>query len=229
MLRTELRDGVALVSLDDGKANAVSESFSAALEAGLDFALGQARAVIITGRPARFSAGYDLNVIRQGPEAARAMREAGARMLLRLFLHPQPVVIACTGHALAAGALILLAADTRIGTHGEFKIGLNETSIGLVLSPFAVHLARARIAVEHQTEAVIQARTYTPNDAIARGFLDEVAPAEDLLETALARAVALTRLDTATYAGIKRRLREPSARHMAASLGIELNAEGGIG
>lgn len=226
MLHTELRDGVALVTLDDGKANAVSEAFSAALEAGLDFALANARAVVIAGRAGRFSAGYDLNVIRQGPEAARAMREAGARMLLRMLLHPQPVVIACTGHALAAGALILLAADTRIGTRGAFKIGLNETSIGLVLSPFAVHLARGRIPVEHLTEAVIQARSYAPDEAIARGFLDEVVPAEALLQSALARAKGLTALDTATYAGIKRRLRNPTAQLMAASLGIELNADG---
>lgn len=223
MLKTELSDGVALLALDDGKANAVSEAFSAAVETGLDFALAQARAVVLAGRPARFSAGYDLNVIRQGEQASRAMREAGARMLLRLFLHPQPVVIACTGHALAAGALILLAGDTRIGTRGAFKIGLNETSIGLVLSPFAVHLARARIPVEHQTEAVIQARVYAPDDAIARGFLDEVTPADALLDTCRARATALAALDSATYAGIKRRLRDPTAQLIAASLGIEIS------
>lgn len=92
MLTIDNRGDVAVLTLDDGKANVVSESFSAAVHEGLDAALKDAKAVVLTGRAGRFSAGYDLNVIRDGtPEAAVAMREAGARMMLRLFTHPQPV------------------------------------------------------------------------------------------------------------------------------------------
>jgi enoyl-CoA hydratase len=73
------------------------------------------------------------------------MVEAGAELLLKIYMHPQPVIIGCTGHAVAAGALLLLTGDYRIGISGDFKIGLNETSIGLSLPTFGLELARDRL------------------------------------------------------------------------------------
>ena len=145
---------VAVLKIDDGKANVVSEAFSRVLNEGLDAAERDADAVLIVGCPGRFSAGYDLSVIRDGtPEQAAAMRSAGAWTMYRLFMHPRPVVMACTGHALAAGALILLAGDTRIGVRGDFKIGLNETAIGLALPTYGVELAKARMPAGQLTQS----------------------------------------------------------------------------
>jgi enoyl-CoA hydratase len=86
-----------------------------------------------------------------------AVGRAGALTMHRLFMHPQPVVMVCTGHALAAGALILLTGDTRIGVRDDFKIGLNETAIGLALPTFALELAKACVPAEQLTADVIQA------------------------------------------------------------------------
>ena len=191
MLNTEINGDVAVLHIDDGKANVVSKAFSAALNEGLDIAARDAKAVLIAGRPGRFCAGYDLKVIRAGGDEAASMRRAGTELMIRLFTHPQPVVMACTGHALAAGGLILLTGDTRIGARGDFKIGLNETAIGLPLPAYALALARARIPVEALTASVLQARIHDPDSAVCAGFLDEVVAPEDLLETALARATAL--------------------------------------
>lgn len=226
MLTVEERDSAGLVTLDDGKANAVGFEFVAALHDGLDWALEKAQAVVIAGRPGVFSAGFDLKVIRQGAAEAQPLRMQGARMMARLLLHPQPVVLACTGHAIAAGALILLCGDTRLGVAGDFKIGLNETAIGLVLSTFGTELAQFRIPAQHLTRSIIQADLCSPDEAVERAFIDEVVAADALIDTALQRAGSLIDLDAKAYGAVKRRLRAPTAQRMTAEFEIDLQAEG---
>ena len=114
MLSFSTEGKVAVLAMDDGKANAVGHDFIDALNQGLDQALGESSAVLITGRPGVLSAGFDLKEFEKGAEAAATLVNKGAHMLLRIFKHPQPVVIACAGHSVAAGALMLLAADTRM-------------------------------------------------------------------------------------------------------------------
>lgn len=218
MLTIEQHQDIALLRADDGKANAVSEAFSAAVNEGLDAAERDARVVVLTGRPGRFSAGFDLNVVRAGGAPAAAMRTAGARLLARLFMHPQPVVIACSGHALAAGALLLLTGDTRLGVRGDFKIGLNETAIGLALPDWAVSLARARLPVDALTHSVIQARVHDPDGAVEAGFLDETVEPAQLLDAALIRAGELAQIAGEAYGTIKQRVRGPAAREMLDSI-----------
>jgi enoyl-CoA hydratase len=219
MLSIEHVDDVAVLTIDDGKANVVSEDFSRAVNAGLDEALSSSKAVVLKGRPGRFSAGFDLSVVRDGtPEAAKAMRDAGARTMHRIFLHPQPVVIACTGHALAAGALILLSGDNRIGIDGDFKIGLNETAIGLALPAYGLELAKARMPVQHLTSSVIQAQIHTPQSAVQAGFLDEVVDPQQLHDAALSKATALAAISGDAYATVKQRLRGAVGQAMLDSI-----------
>lgn len=196
-IRYDLRGEVAVITLDDGKANAIAHETIAGIHDGLDRAEREARAVLLAGRPGRLSAGFDLATMRGGPEQVRGLVEAGARMLLRLYTHPRPVVVACTGHALAAGAILLLAADVRIGARGDFKIGLNEVAIGLTLPVFAVELARERLSKRHFTAAATQARIFDPEAAVDAGFLDRVEAAEAVLEAAHAEAARLAALSEA--------------------------------
>jgi enoyl-CoA hydratase len=127
---------------------------------------------------------------------------------MRLFVHPQPVVVAVTGHALAAGALLVLSCDTRIGlTAGSSKIGLNETAIGMVLPEFAYELAAARLSKRHLTRAAIQAEIYDPEGAVAAGYLDSLAA--DPVAAAMEEATRLAALPVAAYAGTKSSLRQP--------------------
>lgn len=204
----ELRDGVAWLSLDDGKANALSLAMSRAIGAALDRAAAEAKVVVLRGRPGILGGGFDLKVIRGGDMAARAaMVEAGMALISRLYLHPQPLVIACTGHAVAAGALTLLTGDIRIGLKGAFRIGLNETAIGLTLPPAGVELARDRLVPGALVEATLGARLYGPDEAVAAGYLDRavfVAEFDKVVGEAAARCLAL---DGAAYAGTKARLR----------------------
>ena len=178
MLNYRLQDKVAVIGLDDGKANAVGHDFVDAMTEGLDKAEREAGAVVITGRDGVFSAGFDLKELAKGEQQRTDLVNRGAAMLLRLFSLPQPVVVASAGHAIAAGALVLLAADTRLGAAGDFKYGLNETAIGMSLPPFGMEMAKCRLSKRHQTQTIIQAQLYDPDAAQQVGYLDQVVAAD---------------------------------------------------
>ncbi|HEX7777345.1 MAG TPA: crotonase/enoyl-CoA hydratase family protein [Parvibaculum sp.] len=207
ILSYTLNDGVAVLAMDDGRANALGHAMIEALKSALLRAEGEARAILIMGRERRFSAGFDLQVMASGTENVVPLVTAGAELLLDIYTHPLPVVIGCTGHAMAAGALLLLAADVRIGAEGDFKIGLPEVAIQMTMPIFGLELARDRLARNHLTAAVSQARIYTPVEAAQIGYLDATAPAAALFETALARARELAALPQPAFRNTKRKER----------------------
>jgi enoyl-CoA hydratase len=214
----QVRNETAILTMDDGKANALSLSMSQALNAALDRAAKEAKAVVIRGRTGVLCGGFDLNVIRAGDAAQRAaMTEAGMALLARLYLLPQPLIIACTGHAVAAGCLMLLTGDVRIGVRGAFRIGLNETAIGLSLPQAGIELARDRLMPQVLTEAVLQARLYGPDDAARIGYLDRAVDAGDFEATIAETAQALQALDPGAFATTKRRLRQATLDRVPAS------------
>jgi enoyl-CoA hydratase len=223
---------VARIIFDDGKANALSLQAIAQLNQALDQIEDEsaARAVVLAGRPGRFSAGFDLRVMQAGPEAMRQLVRDGAQLMARLFLFPCPVVVACTGHALAAGAVMLLTPDTCIGADGEFKIGLNEVSIGLPLPVFAVELGRARLSGRQLMEAACHARIYDPAGAQQVGFLHQVVPAEQVVDRAMdhARQLAQT-LVPGAYHQTKLRARQAIAHHILDTLDDDLASFGFAG
>ena len=210
---------VALIIMDDGKANAFGPPMIAAVDAMLDRAADDAKAVVLTGRPGIFSGGFDLNVIRGGDATqARAQALGGARLMMRLYGWPQPLVVAAPGHAIALGAFCVLTGDHRLGADGEFRIGLNEVAIGATLPPFAWLLAKERLSKRYLTQATLTAKMYEPNGACDAGFLDEVVAADKLRDVALERAAQLAELDANAYAGMKQGLRGESIDAVLAGL-----------
>ncbi len=199
---------IAILTFDDGKANAVSHDFIDGMTAGLDSAEKEAKAVVIMGKPGMFSAGFDLKEIQKGQAEAVALVNRGAEMLYRLFGFPQPVIAGCSGHAVAAGAFTLLACDTRIGVACDFKLGLNDTAIGMTLPVFGHQLAQNRLSKRHLTAAVIQSQMYSPDESVDAGFLDSVVNADELETACVAAAEQLMALPTATYGQMKRDTRQ---------------------
>jgi enoyl-CoA hydratase len=217
----ERRDSVLVVHLDDGKANALSSSMIGAIGAALDQAEADDSigAVVLHGREGKFCAGFDLSVMRGGDISAMANLVCdGGELVSRLYGSSIPVVAACTGHALAAGALLLLGCDVRIGADVDCKIGLNEVAIGMVLPDWAFNIAIERLSRRHLQLAVATARITDARGAVDVGYLDEVAPVDAVLETAVARATELATLNGRAYAGTVRALRGKLLAEMAAQI-----------
>jgi len=202
-----LEQKVAVIRMDDGKANALSVDMIDGLLAALTRAESEASAVVLTGRPDRFCAGFDLRVMMSGPEQAKALLGRGSELLLRLYGATLPLVIAASGHALAGGALVVLTGDTRIGARGEYKIGLNEVAIGLPVPVLAMEFARSRLTPAELTRATLFSQIYTPDAAVAAGYLDRVADPDELLAAATAEATRLGAFARSAYKATKQRLR----------------------
>ena len=228
-VRFELHDDVAVLHVDDGKANAFSFALIDALHAALDRAEKDAKAVAWIGRAERFSGGFDLGVMRGGDiGAVGKLVGAGGRLALRLYESPLPIVIGCTGHALAMGAVALLAADLRVGPLGDFKIGLNEVAIGLTLPTFATELARERLSPRHLQRAAVLAEVYDGPGAVEAGFLDLVAPAERVESVAIEAAVRLSALHLGAHHATKRRVRRAAVERLHKSLDEDLGNIGSV-
>ena len=217
-----LENQVAIVAMDDGKANALSKTMIADVLAALARAEQEASAMVLAGRPDRFCAGFDLRVMMSGPEAAKDLLRTGSELLLRLYGATIPLVIACTGHALAGGALVVLTGDHRIGASGAFRIGLNEVSIGLPVPVLAMELARDRLLPTELPRATLMAQIYEPEAALRAGYLDAVAAPEAVLDQARAEATRLAALPRSAYRATKSRLRGKTIDHIRASLDADM-------
>jgi enoyl-CoA hydratase len=216
----EITNHIALIRMDDGKANAINFEMIAALNAAFDTAEAEAKAIVLAGRDGRFSGGFDLNAFASlGADGVYKLLDAGAELLLRLYGGPLPVVAACTGHAIAMGVFILGACDTRVGASGEYKIGANEAITGMNLPIFAMELARDRLNPQHLTRAMVQGFIYDPQGAVEAGYLDMLVEADKVEATALAVAGQLAQLPGTAYAWNKQAIRKGTLNRIRASLG----------
>ena len=182
---------IAVITLDDGKANALSFAVLEGLDDALTEAESTAKAVALIGRDGKFSAGFDLGVMTGDVDGARRLLATGALLGLRLYTFGIPVVLGVTGHALAMGGILTTTADYRVGAEGNFKIGLNEVAIGMPVPTFGVELCRDRLAKAWFTRCVQHATLCSPTQAVAAGFLDEVVPMEVVAPRARAVAAEL--------------------------------------
>ncbi len=215
---------VALITVDDGKANALSGSIITALRHALTGAEADPNCVaaVIIGREGRFSAGFDLAVMRGDDTAAMNTLVAdGGDLVRHIYGAGIPVVAACTGHALAAGALMLLGADVRVGVDGPFKVGLNEVAIGMTLPAWANRIARERLSKRHLQRSIVNARLTDPAAAVDVGFLDMVVPADALMATAVAEARSLANLNRRAYARAMQEFRGETLVAMADEIAVD--------
>ena len=219
----ERQGRVATIVMDDAKVNLMSLAMLEALDESLNQAQWDQVVVVLSGRTDMFSAGFDLRVLRAGGTEASRMVHQGFLLAERLLSFPFPVVVACTGHALAMGAFLLLAGDYRIGAEGAFRIGVNEVAIGLTMPHFGVEICRQRLSPAHFNRAVINAEIYAPEMALAAGFLDEVVPTKELTATAQLAAARLTSLDMRAHAATKSRARHHALRAIRSAIESDEN------
>ena len=208
LVTTEIADGIATIAMDDGKANVMSPRMQGEIHAALDQAEAAGAIVVLAGRDGVFSGGFDLTVLAGGGADAVGMVRGGFELATRLLSFPRPVVVACTGHAVAMGAFLLLAGDYRIGAGGKHRITANEVAIGITLPRAAITLCRERLNPAAFSRATLLAEVFSPEDAVGVGFLDRVAPAAEIREAAKSYASGLAKLDANAHAASKARVRE---------------------
>ncbi len=227
LFHTEMHGDVAVIKFDDGKANVLSLAASQELLGQLDILEDEAKALVLAGREGFFSAGFDLKVMQGGDsDATRKMIASGVDLFLRLYTYGLPVVSACTGHALAAGAILLMCSDVRIGASGSFKIGLNEVAAGMPVPAFLAEIASDRLSRRHYSHATMLARLYSPTEAVDAGFLDEVASdREATVEAAINQATTLAEtLYQKPFRITRETVRGAAAERIRGSLGDDITS-----
>lgn len=214
-----ISDDIALITMDDGKANAVSNTMLEALEHALNEAEQKAKAVVLAGRPGLFCAGFDLKIMKGGSDEDRAaLGDRGGWIVHRLYSFPKPTIAAATGHGIALGALFLLGCDVRVGALGNYHFGLNETAINLPLPIFGLELAEARLARDRMVEAVLQARLYQAEEAVTVGYLDHAITPDKVIAESTNIARELAAIPSEAYNENKQLMRRQTLSTIAASL-----------
>jgi enoyl-CoA hydratase len=208
LIAYHLEDGIATLTLCNGKVNAISPDVITAFNAALDQAEQDRAVVIITGQPGILSGGYDLKVMTAGPQQAVDLVTQGSTLARRLLAHPFPVIVACSGHAVAKGAFLLLSVDYRIGVDGPFSIGLNEVQIGMTMHHAGIELARDRLRKSAFHRSVINGEMFNPQSAVDAGFLDKVVQPQELHGAALEAARQLKKINMKAHRNTKLKVRK---------------------
>ena len=206
---------VATITLQNGKANVFSSQMFIDLNEAFDQAEQDEAVVILTSGLRMLSGGYDLKELQQGVEAIKNLVATGSRFTQRMLDFPYPVIVAVPGHCIAKAAFITLCADYAVGVEGNFKIGLNETAIGMTMHNVGIEIARYGLNKRFFHRSVFNAEMFGPLTAIEAGFLDLIVQEETLQDTAKHIAQQFTELDLKAFGITKRR----ANRHLVKLLG----------
>ena len=214
-------DGVLDVRLDDGGPNVLRPDVCVQL--GDVLAAHPDSPVLLRGRDGMFSAGLDLRwmVANRPAEIGELLRACG-RMLMRVRTHPRPVVVAATGHAIAAGTMLAMCGDHVVAAEGG-AWGLNETTNGMEIPRFGIDLAAARLAPRDLDGLLVPGERIDASRAVAVGMADVLAAPSDVVTQAEARLAQLAALPSIAYAGNKHRLRASSTARVLAELDADVD------
>lgn len=210
----KLESGIATITIDDGKRNALSPALLQGVITAIDRAEADGACIIITGRESVLSAGFDLKVMQRGGKTAISMLSAGYALPARLLSYPHPVVVACNGHVLAMGVFMMLSADYVIGTSGDFKIAANEVAIGMTMPRVAAAVLKNRLTPAAYQRAVTLSEYFDTEAAQRAGFFDELVAEAELMPRALQCIKAFQQLDPIAHVASKRRIRKSLLRSL---------------
>jgi enoyl-CoA hydratase len=212
-------ESIALITMDDGKVNALGPTMLQALNEALDSAdRDDVGAVVIAGNHRVFSGGFDLKVLAGGEvQPAIDLLRAGFELSYRVLSYPKPVVIACTGPAIAMGSFLLCSGDHRIAAPG-YNIQANEVAIGMVLPYAALAIMRLRLTPSAYQQSAGLSKVFFGETALAAGFIDEIDLPERVLGRAHEAALEFTKLDQTAHAASKLRARAAALKELRAGI-----------
>ncbi len=208
-LSLEQRDGIDIVRMNRPPANAFSLGFARNFAKAYDQVLKKnPKALVITGTGNFFSGGLDLRLVpNYSPEEQREFLEILNRLIGSLYGCPLPVVAAVNGHAIAGAFVLALAADYRIGPTGNHQFGLTEARVGIPFPAVPAVVVQAELSPPDVRYTTLYAKNYGPDEAVARGFLDELQAPEAVLDRGIEIARDLASMPADGYARIKQQFR----------------------
>lgn len=219
MIDMKLDDGIAVITMDHGKANALDIEFCQAM-AALFLKLqsmAEVKAVILTGQGKMFSAGVDLKRLSAGGAdyvlrflpALHALYEA-------VFFFPKPVIAAINGHAIAGGAVLAACADRRVMAAESGRIGITELQVGVPFPALAFEIVRFAVPSRYLAEFTLGAGTYATAEALQKGWVDEVVDGWELKSRAMRLAKLHAAMSPEAFAQTKTQIRQPVVDALAA-------------
>jgi len=221
LVTSELAEGRATITMDDGKVNALSPTMLAELHAAFEAVGGEGVPVVLRGRQGIFSAGFDLKVLTGGTTAAADLLEQGFTLAERMLSLPSPVIVACPGHAIAMGLFLVLSGDYRIGVAGPYRLTANEVAIGMTLPRTAIEICRSRVAPGAFDRVVLLSEVFSPAAAAAAGILDRVVEAAGLDAAVDEVATTTAGLNMAAHRATKLRVREGLLERLREAIGAD--------
>jgi enoyl-CoA hydratase len=215
-------DGVALVTLNNPKVNALSQAVLARVaEVAHDLTVNPPGAVVITGGDRLFAAGADISEFG-GPDEADRIGAGFHRALDAVAAIPRFVIAAVSGYALGGGCELALACDYRIA--GERAVfGQPEILLGIVPGGGGTQRLPRLVGPSRAKELMITGRQVKADEALAIGLADEVVPNETLLDRALALAAEVARGALVAQALVKKAVDDGLSTSLADGLLLERN------
>lgn len=225
IVRREDRDGIAVLSMNRGKVNALDTELLQALSISLDeVEAGPAGAVVLTGDGSAFSAGVDLvRLMKEGTAYVREFIPLLDKIFRRLFAFPKPTVAAVNGHAIAGGYVLMAACDRRVMARANGKVGVPELLVGVPFPPMALEILRSANPAEFH-DLIHSGTLLGAEEALSRRVVDALVPSEELRSRACNEAGRLASIPSRTY-GIVKRERVAPALERAAKLEIQFGAD----
>ena len=211
MIERRREGDVVVVQLKHNKANALDLELLQALEAELAAAEADGLAVVLTGSGSIFSAGVNLfRVLDGGAPYLERFLPALDSALRRLFTYPRPVVAAVNGHAMAGGWILACACDYRVMAIGYGKLGTPELQVGVPFPPIPLEVLRAAMPPRHLQAMALAGKTFTGDEALRAGLVEEALPPEEVVARAVAVAAEMAKVPAEAYRLTKLQLRRPA-------------------
>ena len=219
MIKSDVIDGVAILTLMHGKANALDIEFCHAIaDRFVDLGKSDAKAVVLTGQGKAFSAGVDLKRLTDGGvDYVRKFLPSLHKLYDAVFFHPKAVVAAVNGHAIAGGAVLVCCADRRIMARGSGRIGVTELQVGVPFPALAFEVLRFAVPPRYLPEFALGAATYETDAAVTRGWVDEAVAPEALADAAMKTAQQFAAIPPTAFTQTKIQIRQAARERLAAS------------
>lgn len=209
LVRTDHSGGIVEIGLNRAPVNALSPDMLMDFADLLDrFAKDTTvKAVVLSSSFKVFSAGLDLKEAQNFDRSDQDAVVKGLNMaFLKLFEFPKPTVAAVTGSAIAGGLFFVLASDFRISS-AEAKFGLAEIRVGVHLPVGPMEIARATLNANDLRRLMLGGQPITAQAAVMAGFVDVIAPDDDILARAIMVAGELADHPPQAFATVKQQIR----------------------